>query len=743
MPVGNQIGSKKSFWGLISKTKIEIPQIQRDYVQGRNTEQIKISREKFISDIYNAINTDSALDLNFVYGKIQPGGEFIPVDGQQRLTTLFLLHVFAFSKNGKTAELKTLNDNFTYKTRITTQRFFEALIENISDYFLANTYNKISEYIFDMSWFSPLWINDPTVNSSIIVLEEIERKFDSLTDLDSKLRDADCPVTFMELSIASLGNENELYIKLNSRGKPLTPFENFKANLYEYIKTLSTLPFTAKEFIKNMDSSWLEFVWDLCKDHKKESDRTMMNLLHWLIIDRSIVLGKNIETIYKSFDFYNFESYKPFLQVEVIQQIYCSFEFFVEIKAKNKKLYDELKSILTEIAVSRAKDSTYYIKRVLLYSISKYANVVSTPLWDMGKTSDFYRVVYNLVNNTWIDDPQKFVSALNSIDTLGSICIDPIIEMSKMTQKNIFFFDASQSEEEILKCKLMSADRAWKSEIEKAEQNKYFKGKINFMFELQGISAAKMSTIPSHATEIAVFASNWFIICKLFCDSGLKIEDSLFRRALLTFGDYSIEAGSGSKTFYFEGGREYFNWRRMVRDSFGTFTKLFNEIRNKPTISVNEVLEDCINSFTDKTNILWYHLIKLPKIFEYMGCKKYYNDFPTKFKNRTILYSKQMLSAEYAEANTFAIKELLAQQGIAVDYQYGRGYLEYNDSRAFITKIDGKDCLIEWKDNKFCDKVGALKDAAGIDIVTIEGIIRYLESKGYITNSQQSLINAV
>ena len=98
---------------LIKIDKIEIPMIQRDYAQGRksfhserhgNKNALNETGEKFINELFEAlINTSQTeeMELDFVYGSIkelQNGNQklnyFYPLDGQQRLTTLFLLYWF-------------------------------------------------------------------------------------------------------------------------------------------------------------------------------------------------------------------------------------------------------------------------------------------------------------------------------------------------------------------------------------------------------------------------------------------------------------------------------------------------------------------------------------------------------------------------------------------------------------------------------------------------------------------------
>src|SRR5687768_3920609 len=93
-----------SLWNLLNSYKIVIPILQRDYAQGRLIGKVPMIRERFLKEILSAVvkNNPQPLELDFVYGytKENRNGQtvvsrtFIPLDGQQRLTTLFLLHWF-------------------------------------------------------------------------------------------------------------------------------------------------------------------------------------------------------------------------------------------------------------------------------------------------------------------------------------------------------------------------------------------------------------------------------------------------------------------------------------------------------------------------------------------------------------------------------------------------------------------------------------------------------------------------
>ena len=77
--------------------KIAIPIIQRDYAQGRIDAEVNGIRERFLDSLHQAIKVDP-ITLDFVYGDINVDGVMTPLDGQQRLTALFLLHWYAAKK---------------------------------------------------------------------------------------------------------------------------------------------------------------------------------------------------------------------------------------------------------------------------------------------------------------------------------------------------------------------------------------------------------------------------------------------------------------------------------------------------------------------------------------------------------------------------------------------------------------------------------------------------------------------
>jgi hypothetical protein len=193
---------------------IEIPIIQRDYAQGRQDEHAKMVRSNLLKDIKSAISDiTKPLDPNFVYGKTEENN-FIPIDGQQRLTTLFLLHLYAFHDD----ESKTgLFHRFTYKARSSSRKFLKKLIEKRSSVFISNL--PPSKEIEDSEWFVFGWKYDPTILSVLTMLDDIKIAFNDRENLAQCLSDINRkPITFKFLQVDKLGEEDNLYMMLNARG---------------------------------------------------------------------------------------------------------------------------------------------------------------------------------------------------------------------------------------------------------------------------------------------------------------------------------------------------------------------------------------------------------------------------------------------------------------------------------------------------------------------------------------------
>ncbi|HEM5243419.1 TPA: DUF262 domain-containing protein, partial [Streptococcus suis] len=127
--------------------------------------------------------------------------------------------------------------NFLYETRDSSKQFFKSLYEHRLEIFTQSL--NPSEVIKDAAWFADSWKLDPTIQGVLVTLDSIPKYFDSKFNYDFVLSSSEeRKVIFNFLDIDELGSEDELYIKLNSRGRPLTDFENFKARFIARVSEL-------------------------------------------------------------------------------------------------------------------------------------------------------------------------------------------------------------------------------------------------------------------------------------------------------------------------------------------------------------------------------------------------------------------------------------------------------------------------------------------------------------------------
>ncbi|MBE6807653.1 MAG: DUF262 domain-containing protein [Ruminococcaceae bacterium] len=734
------IGEKNTFWKLIhssSLKSIQIPQIQRDYVQGRNTDKVTYARKRMLSEIYDSLVNDAPLDLNFVYGKVEDG-VFIPIDGQQRLTTLFCLHVYAFAQEGDTIALKEMSEKFQYATRVTTTRFLAALLEHIPEFFQQSEQDMIP-YLEDAAWYSPQWDKDPSVRSFKVVLGEIHKMFHDVRIAD-KLKMEVCPATFMSLQIPDVGRVNDLYIKMNSRGKLLTEFESFKSEMFEFIDTEipSDSGIDKREFKEKIDNEWLNLVWRVCgAEAPNLCDTVYMRFIHQIFMNRLIPQqhGKDHSeewaNLNKNNGFFNFADYKPYLKnIALLNDLYCTFEFYKFImEAQNDAAlaaFPEIRRWLVNLMMDSGKLG--HSEQVRLLTITRYAVLVPRENWTIAGYIKWFRVMNNLINNTQIDKAERCIAASRSLMTIpAEMAEDTYAYLLNTNGMEIVYFDNRQVKEEVFKCRFLEADARWEAPIFTAEKDEYFSGEIQFVFSLCGLRAFR--DVVNHEEAIERFIQVWETIKRLFY-SMLKEDkrqgnDNLFRRALLTYGDYSCQSNS-SYTFFPSGDR-YFNWRRMLRDakSLAVFTLFFDDFKNSSlSDDVATFLQMRIDAYSDKNDEFIYYTIKLPQIMEFMTKKRFRPKDTT--CDRNIFYSKERLSADYAEANTFFVYHSLSEEA---EYHYGQGYLSTASSVAYINKVKDISCHIEYcPKGYYCDQNGqAYLDDRGQPIATVEKMVCYIE----------------
>ena len=238
--------------------KIEIPIFQRDYAQGRNDHMTDKIRKNFVSSLIEALDKNTSIELDFIYGR-EVDNTITLIDGQQRLTTLFLLHWYISQRIGK---IDAFNIKFSYATRDYAKDFTDKLTTG-GDFKIDFTQAILSTELKDKNWFYDDWQHDPTVSGMLNTLDEIHKQLRDRTIEHYWSLLEHGIITFYWLDLKKHELTDELYLKMNARGKQLSEFENFKASLVKRIndEQWESEEKVEKTFSYKMDTTYTDLFW--------------------------------------------------------------------------------------------------------------------------------------------------------------------------------------------------------------------------------------------------------------------------------------------------------------------------------------------------------------------------------------------------------------------------------------------------------------------------------------------------
>lgn len=559
--------------------KVEIPIVQRDYAQGRQDEHTKMVRHNLLHDMKSAIlRKTPKLDLNFVYGKAE-GSKFIPIDGQQRLTTLFLLHIFAFHDDDSKSELLR---KFTYETRTSSREFLVELTKNRNAIFTSDL--MPSEEIEDSEWFVSGWKYDPTIQSVLVMLDDIKLVFNDVESLAERLSDPEFePIVFMFLEMNDLGMEDSLYIKLNARGKPLSSFENFKAR---FIGRLQKLQLDIlDQFELYFDREWTDIFWS----HNKENfDLTYLNFFGGLLMNKGICST--------DINWSNTLDYDK-IDADIFETVFYTLNFISE-NTDNK--------MVNRIIFNALSEKRTYQDRVLFHAVTTY--MYMSKGIDSGSLKQWIRIIQNLTLNTQIDTSilhRRVIDGINKIADNWDSLLDYFSKSSSITA-----FSQEQIEEEQNKARIILGSDDFANEIYKAEQHPYFNGQIR--------SALHYAKDSNGKYDKDAFVLYWKKISVLFDNTKPK-HGRLLRQTLLTFGDFTLTVGA-YKTFCVDDPNEAASTPSIKRlfSNHGPIVKQLLDLIDLDD-DIESQLKDIVKKSTVAKNDWRYCFIKHPGIFTKMS----------------------------------------------------------------------------------------------------------------------------
>ena len=619
-----------TFWDLIKKYKIVIPMIQRDYVQGKEDKKINTIRKNLIDSIRLAIDGEKRLDFDFIYGstkmKENETEELSLLDGQQRITTLFLIYWYFATKEGKiTNEIKRILHNFSYQNRVSSRDFCKSLIDEKLE---IKKDEAISSQIKNKTWYFNEWDNDPTIKNMLNMLDCIHKNFyekDAFEDLiDSKKK----LISFYFVPLEKFNLTDELYIKMNSRVKKLTNFEIFKSKMIEIIKVKKDDELL-ETFSRKVETDWANLFFEYRKENEITIDEIFMRYVYYIteMIYATRISEKTSKDSEKDSPF-DYDKNTLNLNLKLIEETYKDKENikllidFLNIWKTKEDLnndinntfsnkYEEGKVALFKENINLFENCIYAKDFDLFDKVMLYAFLLKKKNNRNDKEYDDLRIIRNIILNIrWFSKAtEEYISNLRYYmlreyfetfeKIIGTNSYDKLIKLKDNSVKETF-------NTELQKAMIISLKPELKKVIFECEDTNSTKGNLSNLLEL----------IEENSNKIINFV-------KILNNNSYY---TLIYRAMLSFEDYGINVGNsriGDRFFYGESDRIYdivtyttnIEIQRKIKVAF---KKIYNKLQETDFGDIKNTLNNIIdeNIKVLPKNEWLYNILKYEDIWE-------------------------------------------------------------------------------------------------------------------------------
>lgn len=590
----------KTLWGILNEKRIEIPIIQRDYAQGRIGKEHL--RERFLGKMFDVLcGKGGTMTLDFVYGTIENDALY-PLDGQQRLTTLWLLHWYIALKSDNLSANKDIFNCFTYETRISSREFCNHLCtidsNNYKNFKDKNKEKGIVEYIRNQTWFYQRYAQDPTVQGMLRTLggtkiedstgndikDGLEEIFGKDTDFQkcwSLLTSEECPIVFVykEMKDENLPLSDDLYVKMNARGKQLTDFENFKAELLDFAPDPDNphKKLLGQDIASLMDNAWTDVFWNVAK----AAEVYQVDAIYFKFI-RDYLFAKFIadsslsaselqdnrfyQDVYKgnnsNNEYTGFNLYKEVIKADVIKDLKQFFSLWQLSRLTDEKLrplwkvdkdYFYLIPHYLKLKEGIIVSETTQIGRVVSYAVCRYFEINEE--FDEKHFKDWLYFVWNVAENSNIATEDAMIGAIRLMKELSAKSGDILTFLASYSPISSKFAER-QILEERFKARLMLGENSavWRKKIREAESNIFLKGNISCLLRKDS---------EEYVADFPMFVQKFNNICKYFDSDGVKDEYQVsLTKALIACCHSFDQLGYEGKCFVFDTSAD--NWRQHL-----------------------------------------------------------------------------------------------------------------------------------------------------------------------------------
>jgi hypothetical protein len=381
------------------------------------------------------------------------------------------------------------------------------------------------------------------------MLSMLDKIHDELNDYPDPLWDRlisspdNAIITFFYTPLEAFNLTDELYIKMNARGKELTSFENFKAAIEKKIdeEKWDNDKEANKKFGNLMDNDWTDLFWQFrvpVKNKDKQTvnytiDKRMLRFFsallvnHYAGIDQSKTnnLFNSPEAL--SSDDFSEDSYAYLY--DMTNLFHAAWRLLKDDKTINTAYFwwentrVEMKTFSDFFKLFVGQTQTHgntmtWQQRALFYGFSLYLQ--NNKHIEIEKLSDWLRFVRNIITNgTTIDAYTPFVSAKKRLDKFArrSGYVYSHISTAKATNG----YAAKQVKEEIWKARIYMNILGVKHIIQELEDCNFCRGRIQFALDCLGI----VDTV----TDITAFETMKNVFFNYLNDDSISDD---FRRAM-------------------------------------------------------------------------------------------------------------------------------------------------------------------------------------------------------------------
>jgi hypothetical protein len=702
-----------NFKDVFNDNDILIPILQRDYVQGAVETVI-------VPFIESLLGKDC--DLNYIYG-YEEDGCFVPVDGQQRLITLWLLYLYVHSKR---KQYEPFNVTLKFQSREYATEFCARISEKLSSMLVESDERALDERIRDCEWFIASWSKNETVSNMLNTLRYLHKKINdcNVDSIYNRFYGDSCPVSFAFLKMnEENGLDDDIYIKMNGRGRPLSAFENLKSWMDEKV---SELPF-AEEWRCSMDNRWTNLFWDnrnKTQEHPEEIDDEQLhlfcNLLYIFHVKYPQILNSKIEE--KKYN----EELIEYLKLESTD---INNEQIVD-EIFNKLSKGEMMHLVWIERLNLMPDSFFEFVFYALNSLCRYAEELNksklyfvdsdktTAVYDLSMTEssatrtipllyavirykensktgfyDWMRVLRNLILNIERQEKDVLPKLLTAIENLSErVAGNDIFELLCNDSDDGVYnaFSRRQLEEE--KKKANPEYTVFREKFAELENLRLFAGRISVLFKLVKPDDFTIENVDNTISLLKIiFNGGNNGITNDFDDE----KHYYLRRALMIYGRYGIQWGQGCYWYFCNGFEE---WRKYVRNENDIPESLFRFVSEFAPRKLNS--EDLLNAVRDKVeevsrnylkdistgddSTYRYHFIHHSGIWSYMSTQlvKYGDNCNNPYD--IVLRRNNGNNCNHMELRTYAL------------------YLDYKYSIEMESKYEGWEGPLLWERDNTC-----------------------------------------